>query len=134
MPKFSRYSYRVLIQIGCKPAGRHGFMTCRDGRLVFEDGAEARFWGANFNSAANFPPHHYSEKVARRLAKFGVNLVRFKSGTRPQNAPGALLVRTSPSRLRGSRCPFGTQGRPVSGRFQGQVLPILAENPKVTAR
>ncbi len=60
-----------------KPAGRHGFMTCRDGRLVFEDGAEARFWGANFNSAANFPPHHYSEKVARRLAKFGVNLVRF---------------------------------------------------------
>ena len=59
------------------PAGKHGFLTCRDGRMVFEDGTEARFWGTNFNSAANFPPHHYSEKVACRLAKFGVNLVRF---------------------------------------------------------
>ena len=60
-----------------KPAGRHGFLTCRGGKMVFEDGTEARFWGTNFNSAANFPSHDYSEKVARRLAKFGVNLVRF---------------------------------------------------------
>ncbi len=60
-----------------KPAGRHGFLACRDGKLCFEDGTQARFWGVNFNSAANFPPHHYSEKVAVRLAKFGVNLVRF---------------------------------------------------------
>lgn len=60
-----------------KPAGKHGFLTCRDGRMYFEDGTEARFWGTNFNSVANFPSHSYSEKVARRLAKFGVNLVRF---------------------------------------------------------
>jgi hypothetical protein len=59
------------------PAGKHGFLTCRKARMVFEDGTEARFWGTNFNSAANFPSHSYSEKVARRLAKFGVNLVRF---------------------------------------------------------
>ncbi len=45
--------------------------------MVFEDGTPARFWGTNFNSAANFPSHEYSEIVARRLAKFGVNLVRF---------------------------------------------------------
>ncbi len=45
-------------------------------RFVFEDGAEARFWGTNFNSGANFPPHDYAEMVARRLAKFGVNIVR----------------------------------------------------------
>ena len=60
-----------------KPAGRRGFMQVRGGRLVFEDGTPGRFWGTNFNSAANFPSHSYSEKVARRLAKFGVNLVRF---------------------------------------------------------
>lgn len=60
-----------------KPAGRHGFLQVRDGRLVFEDGTVGRFWGTNFNSAANFPPHSHSEKVARRLAKFGVNIVRF---------------------------------------------------------
>jgi hypothetical protein len=60
-----------------KPAGKHGFLQVRAGRMAFEDGATGRFWGTNFNSAANFPPHSHSEKVARRLAKFGVNLVRF---------------------------------------------------------
>jgi hypothetical protein len=60
-----------------KPAGRHGFLKVSGSRLVFEDGAEARFWGTNFNSAANFPNHSHSEKVARRLAKFGINIVRF---------------------------------------------------------
>jgi hypothetical protein len=59
-----------------KPAGKHGFLRAEGDRLVFEDGCEARFWGTLFNGAANFPSHEYSEKVARRLAKFGVNMVR----------------------------------------------------------
>ncbi len=59
-----------------KPAGKHGFLTAQGERLVFQDGTEGRFWGTNFNSGANFPPHAYSEMVARRLAKFGVNIVR----------------------------------------------------------
>jgi hypothetical protein len=59
-----------------KPAGKHGFLHVRGDRLVFEDGAEGRFWGTCFNSGANFPPHDYSEMVARRLAKFGCNMVR----------------------------------------------------------
>ncbi len=58
------------------PAGKHGFLTCKDGKMVFEDGTEARFWGTNFNSAACFPSHEYSEMVAKRLAKFGLNIVR----------------------------------------------------------
>jgi hypothetical protein len=60
-----------------KPAGKHGFMKVRDDRFIFEDGTQARFWGTNFNSAQCFPSHSHSEKVARRLAKTGVNLVRF---------------------------------------------------------
>ena len=60
-----------------KPAGIHGFVTQKEDKFVFEDGTEARFWGTNFNSAANFPSHEYSDMVARRLAKFGLNLVRF---------------------------------------------------------
>lgn len=59
-----------------KPAGKHGFLTVQGDRFVFEDGREARFWGTLFNSAANFPSHEYSEKVAIRLAKFGLNMVR----------------------------------------------------------
>ncbi len=58
------------------PAGRHGFLQSKGGELVFEDGAKARFWGTLLNSAACFPEHADADKVARRLAKFGVNLVR----------------------------------------------------------
>ena len=60
-----------------KPAGKHGFLEVHSDRFVFEDGTEARFWGTNFNSAQNFPSHEHSVKVARRLAKIGVNMVRF---------------------------------------------------------
>lgn len=60
-----------------KPAGKRGFLTVEDDRFVFEDGTEARFWGTNVNSAQCFPPHEQSEKLAKRLAKTGVNLVRF---------------------------------------------------------
>ncbi len=59
-----------------KPAGKHGFMTVQGDRLVFEDGTQTRFWGTNFNSGANFPEHSHSEKVAKRLACMGVNIVR----------------------------------------------------------
>ena len=59
------------------PAGKHGFLRADGQHFVFEDGTPARFWGTNFNSAANFPTHEYAEIVARRLAMFGMNIVRF---------------------------------------------------------
>jgi hypothetical protein len=59
-----------------KPAGKHGFLSVFGDRFIFEDGTEGRFWGTNFNSGANFPSHTYSEMVARRLAKFGINIMR----------------------------------------------------------
>jgi hypothetical protein len=60
-----------------KPAGIHGFLRVEGDRFVFEDGTEGKFWGTNFNSAQNFPAHDHSVKVAKRLAKIGVNIVRF---------------------------------------------------------
>jgi hypothetical protein len=60
-----------------KPAGKHGFLKAEGDKFVFEDGTEARFWGTNFNSAQCFPSHEHSKKVAKRLAKIGVNIVRF---------------------------------------------------------
>jgi len=59
-----------------KPAGIHGFLTLQGDRMVFEDGTPARFFGTMFNSGMNFCPHEHAETVARRLAKFGVNIVR----------------------------------------------------------
>ncbi len=60
-----------------KPAGKHGFLGIKGRKFVFEDGTEMKFWGTNFNGAGCFPEHSYSEIVARRLAKFGINIVRF---------------------------------------------------------
>ena len=59
-----------------KPAGKHGFVQVDGPCLVFEDGTPARFWGTCFNSGQNFPTHEGAEMVARRLAKFGLNMMR----------------------------------------------------------
>lgn len=60
-----------------KPAGEFGFVMSKDGKFVFADtGEEVRFWGTCFSAGANFPSHEQSEKIARRLAKFGINMVR----------------------------------------------------------
>ena len=60
-----------------KPAGKRGFLKADGDQFRFEDGTLARFWGVNFNGGANFPEHEYAEKVARRLAQSGCNIVRF---------------------------------------------------------
>ncbi len=60
-----------------KPAGKHGFLKVVGDHFEFEDGTVGKFWGVNFNAGANFPEFDYSEKVARRIAKIGVNIVRF---------------------------------------------------------
>ena len=60
-----------------KPAGKHGFLKVKGDDFYFEDGTLARFWGVNFNGGACFPEHDYAEKVARRLAQAGCNIVRF---------------------------------------------------------
>lgn len=57
-------------------AGSHGFLRAEGENFVFEDGTPVKFWGVNFNSAQNFPEFNHSEKVARRLARAGVNMVR----------------------------------------------------------
>ena len=59
-----------------KPAGKHGFCKARGDRFVFEDGTPVRFWGTNLNSGACFPEHDYAEKLAKRLAAYGCNIVR----------------------------------------------------------
>lgn len=49
-----------------------------DGHFYFsKTGRRAKFWGVNFTFGANFPPKERAEKVAARLAKLGVNVVRF---------------------------------------------------------
>ncbi len=58
------------------PAGRHGPLEVRGERFVFADGTPARFWGTCFTAEQNLPPHRDAEVTARRLARYGVNMVR----------------------------------------------------------
>lgn len=59
-----------------RPAGEHGFLRVRDGRFVFQDGTAVRFWGTCFTAEQNLPPRRDAEVTARRLARYGVNMVR----------------------------------------------------------
>ncbi|MBQ9121721.1 MAG: hypothetical protein IJY12_05125 [Clostridia bacterium] len=60
-----------------KPAGNNGFLKVAGRDFVFEDGTKMKFWGTNFNGAGCFPEHDYAKTLAKRLAKLGLNLVRF---------------------------------------------------------
>jgi hypothetical protein len=60
-----------------RPAGKRGFVRSAKGRLEFEDGTPARFWGTNLTAAALFGTDLYNVKrQARRLSELGFNLVR----------------------------------------------------------
>ncbi len=75
-----------------KPAGKHGFLQV-DGRdFVFEDGTKVKFWGTNFNGGGCFPIHSYSEMIAKRLSKIGLNLVRFHQIDSEWNTPNIFSL------------------------------------------
>lgn len=70
----SKIDFSFLLD---KPAGKHGFVTVKDGHFYFEDGTKARFWGVNMHSdKACFPVHIQAEDIAKRLAQLGCNIVR----------------------------------------------------------
>ncbi len=72
-----------------KPAGVNGPVQARSGHL-YTGAKRLRLLGVNFCFGANFPTHADAEKVAARLAKFGVNAVRFHHMDM-QSAPGGIF-------------------------------------------
>ena len=59
------------------PAGKHGFVTVKDGHFYFKDGKNVKFWGLNLHSnTACFPARNQAQDVAKRLAQLGCNIVR----------------------------------------------------------
>lgn len=57
------------------PAGKSGFVRAEQGRLVTGEGP-IRFWATNMCFGGCFPSHEQAERVAARLARFGMNCVR----------------------------------------------------------
>ncbi|MGZ0657253.1 carbohydrate binding domain-containing protein [Coraliomargarita sp. W4R72] len=57
------------------PAGKHGFVRVEDGRFATDAGS-IKFNATNLTGAANFPSHEDADRLADRLARFGMNCVR----------------------------------------------------------
>jgi len=82
-----------------RPAGKNGFISIEDGHFVTGDGSRVRFFGVNCAFAGCFPDHATAERIARQLARFGVNLVRIHH-IDMQEAPGGIWSRgTFPRRF-----------------------------------
>ncbi|MHB8903410.1 MAG: hypothetical protein ACYC6Y_31995, partial [Thermoguttaceae bacterium] len=58
-----------------RPAGGSGFVRAVDGRMATGAGP-IRFWATNFCFDACFPVREDADRVAARLARFGINCVR----------------------------------------------------------
>ncbi|MDR2674504.1 MAG: hypothetical protein LBC18_06450 [Opitutaceae bacterium] len=57
------------------PAGKHGFVRVENGHFVNDKG-RVKFHATNLTGPANFPTHEQADKLAARLARFGINCVR----------------------------------------------------------
>ena len=57
------------------PAGKDGFVRVVDGHFA-TDAGRIRFWGTNTCFEANFLSHEAADRMADRLARFGINCVR----------------------------------------------------------
>ena len=78
--------------LNTKPAGAHGFIVPRNGHFVeSKTGMRVRFLAVNLAAGSAFPSHADAERVAARLAKYGVNLVRLHHMDNDDWGPGQHL-------------------------------------------
>jgi hypothetical protein len=54
------------------PTGKHGFLTAKGDRFVFEDGTPTRFWGAQIGSFSK----EQTDYAVRRMRRQGINVTR----------------------------------------------------------
>ncbi len=55
------------------PTGKHGFLTVKEDRFVFQDGTPVRFWGAQMNAGGSKEQLEYA---LRRMRRQGINITR----------------------------------------------------------
>ncbi len=78
--------------LNAKPAGRNGAIVAKNGHFVETNtGTRVRFLGTNLVAAGAFPTHADAEKVAARMAKLGINLVRLHHMDNPGWGPNTNL-------------------------------------------
>ncbi len=78
--------------LNVKPAGAHGTIVARNGHFVETNtGTRVRFLGVNLVGQGAFPTHADADKVAARMAKLGINLVRLHHMDNPGWGPHSNL-------------------------------------------
>lgn len=83
-----------------KPAGKLGHITASPDGHFMAGGQRVRFMGVNMCFAATVPQKEHAEVAAKRLAKFGINVVRFHHmdtgawprGIRAAQQPGTVEI------------------------------------------
>ena len=77
------------------PAGRYGFIRAGDGGHLYAGDQRIRFVGVNLCFAGTVPTREDAPKIAGRMAKFGINVVRFHH-TETSHFPAGLTRRDVP--------------------------------------
>lgn len=100
------------------PSGKHGFVKAgKDGRLQFEDGRPARFWGVVIDQQGINIPKYMIDMVLEALARAGVNMIRLRSfDGRVSEKPG--LARQS---ILNEVAPHQTTSQYFNADFQDRV-------------
>ena len=81
-PSLDDFSDSALLDLrglNEKAAGQSGFVRREGKDLVLGSGAPVRFWAVNVSSNNAAQPHESVDYLARKLAKLGVNMIRFHS-------------------------------------------------------
>ncbi len=77
--RFSRKALLDLRDLNETRAGRHGFVRRKGFDFVLGNGKPVRFWAVNASAQIAGLDHTSIDYLARRLAKVGVNMVRYHS-------------------------------------------------------
>ncbi len=72
------------------PAGKHGYLGVKGERFVFEDGTVFYPWGITLSRNACFPSHEDAPRLAERVARMGLNIVRFHDMDSPLIEPNLV--------------------------------------------
>ena len=65
-----------MAHVLAAPAGKDGFIRADENGNFVNDAGIIRFNATNLTGPANFPSHENAEKMAKRLARLGINCVR----------------------------------------------------------
>lgn len=89
MSKGAATDFSTLLEA---PAGKDGFIRVENGHFVNDKGI-VKLNATNLTAAANFPTHEQAERVAERIANFGINCVRLHYMDWPYGPEGFPLAK-----------------------------------------